>query len=175
MWTILRLEKYKGDSLLQKTFIRDHISKKKVRNLGEIAMYYAKGTHPQIIEPDIFDAVQAEIARRALLTYRARKSGTFSCFTAKVFCAYCGATFRRRTAAGNSKRWKCGAKIDHKTACPSPYVPEAVLYEKSSEVIGIKEFSEDEFEWKVERIVVEAPNTLTFWMKDGREAVKRWH
>ena len=34
---------------------------------------------------------------------------------------------------------------------------------------------EDEFEGKVERIVVEAPNTLTFWMKDGREAVKRWH
>jgi site-specific DNA recombinase len=175
VWTILRLEKYKGDSLLQKTFIRDHISKKKVRNLGEIAMYYAKGTHPQIIEPDIFQTVQDEIARRAQLGYRASRSRTFSCFTAKVYCAYCGATFRRRTASDNSKRWKCGSKIDHRTTCPSQYVPEKVLYEMSSEVIGIKEFTDEEFERKVERIVVGAPNTLTFRMKDGTEVVKRWH
>ena len=56
-----------------------------------------------------------------------------------------------------------------------PWLRKANLYELSSEVIGIKEFTEDEFEGKVERIVVEAPNTLTFWMKDGREVVKRWH
>ena len=72
-------------------------------------------------------------------------------------------------------RWKCGAKIDHKSTCSSPYVPEAVLYEVTSEVIGIKEFTDEEFERKVERIVVGAPNTLTFRMKDGTEAVKRWH
>ena len=72
-------------------------------------------------------------------------------------------------------RWKCGAKIDHKSTCSSPYVPEAVLYEVTSEVIGIKEFGEDEFEGKVERIEVSKPNTLTFRMKDGGEVVKRWH
>ncbi len=174
VWTILRLEKYKGDSLLQKTFIHDHLTKKLVRNLGELEMYYVKGTHPQIIEPDIFDAVQKEIARRAPLKYRASSTRIFSCFTAKVFCAYCKSSFRRRTATDNTKRWKCGSKIDHKSSCESQYVPEKVLYEKTAEVIGIKEFTEEDFNKSVECIVVSHPNTLTFKMKDGGEEVKTW-
>ena len=181
VWTILRLEKYKGDSLLQKTFICDHITKKLVRNTGELPMYYAKGTHPQIIDEKTFDKVQEEIARRAKLKYRASNSRVFSCFTAKVFCKYCGSTFRRRTVSSKNKanenykyRWKCSSKIDHKASCFSQYVPEKVLYEKSAEVIGIKDFTDDDFKACVECIVVSSPNTLTFKMKDGTEIVKTW-
>ena len=100
-----------------------------------------------IIDEKTFDKVQEEIARRAKLKYRASNSRVFSCFTAKVFCKYCGSTFRRRTVSSKNKanenykyRWKCGSKIGHKASCFSQYVPEKVLYEKSAEVIGIKDF-----------------------------------
>ena len=36
-------------------------------------MYYAKGTHPQIIDEKTFDKVQEEIARRAKHKYRGKR------------------------------------------------------------------------------------------------------
>ena len=63
--SILTNEKYKGDALLQKTFIVDCISKKAKKNNGELPMYYVENSHPAIIERSIFDRVQAEMARRS--------------------------------------------------------------------------------------------------------------
>ena len=40
--SILRNEKYMGDVLLQKTYTSDFLSKKKVRNLGELPQYYVE-------------------------------------------------------------------------------------------------------------------------------------
>ena len=61
---ILTSEKYRGDALMQKTFIKDCISKKVVRNNGQLPMYLAQNNHPAIIDRHIHDAVQAEMARR---------------------------------------------------------------------------------------------------------------
>lgn len=83
-------------------------------------------------------------------------------------------TFRRRTASGNTKRWKCGGKIDHATACISQYLPERVLYEKTAQVIGIEDFTDEDFKKSIDCIVVSRPNTLSFKMKDGGEVVKTW-
>ena len=63
--SILTNEKYKGDALLQKTYISDCISKKSKKNNGELPMYYVENSHPAIIERSIFDRVQAEMARRS--------------------------------------------------------------------------------------------------------------
>lgn len=62
--SILSNEKYKGDALLQKTYIADCISKKSKKNNGELPMYYVENNHPAIIERSMFDRVQEEIARR---------------------------------------------------------------------------------------------------------------
>ncbi|HCA29758.1 MAG TPA: recombinase family protein, partial [Ruminococcaceae bacterium] len=63
--SILSNEKYKGDALLQKTYIADCITKKSKRNNGELPQYYVENNHPAIIERQMFDRVQEEIARRA--------------------------------------------------------------------------------------------------------------
>jgi hypothetical protein len=62
--SILTNEKYKGHALLQKTYCANFLTKKMVKNTGQVQQYYVEDSHPAIIEPDEFDAVQLEIERR---------------------------------------------------------------------------------------------------------------
>ena len=55
--TILSDKKYCGDVLLQKTFIRDCISKQVIRNTGQLPMYLIQNHHEAIISREQFDAV----------------------------------------------------------------------------------------------------------------------
>jgi len=63
--TILQNEKYIGDLILQKTFIKDHISKKHCINKGELPKCYVQRSHEPIIDKDIFLKVQEEIKKRS--------------------------------------------------------------------------------------------------------------
>ena len=58
---ILSNEKYKGDALLQKSFVVDFLTKKQKVNEGEIPQYYVEGDHEAIIEPEVFDLVQRDL------------------------------------------------------------------------------------------------------------------
>jgi len=62
--SILTSEKMKGDALLQKKFTADFLTKKLVKNEGQIPQYYVTANHEAIIDPATFDLVQAEIERR---------------------------------------------------------------------------------------------------------------
>ena len=57
---ILTNEKYYGDALLQKTYTTDCISKKVVKNLGDLPMYHVERNHPGIVSKDMFQRVQAD-------------------------------------------------------------------------------------------------------------------
>lgn len=61
---ILTNEKYCGDVLLQKTFSTDVISKKIVKNTGQLPKYLIQNHHEGIVTRELFRAVQAELARR---------------------------------------------------------------------------------------------------------------
>ena len=61
---ILKNEVYCGDVLLQKTYVSDCISKKSIKNTGQLPMYLIRDHHEGIICRDKFNAVQAEFARR---------------------------------------------------------------------------------------------------------------
>lgn len=63
---ILRNEKYKGDSILQKTFSKDFISKRSMKNTGELPRYVVNDDHEKIIERDVYDKVQCELENRKL-------------------------------------------------------------------------------------------------------------
>ena len=180
VWSILRLERYKGDSLLQKTYRKNHLTKQKVRNTGEKMMYYVDGTHPPIVSAELFDAVQAEIKRRAELGYLANQSLTFSCFTGKLVCGKCGRTYRRRVGGikrykNRFYRWTCGKRIDGtSSACDAQNVPEKALYEITSDVLQVETLTKEVFDRSIEKIVVTEPSTLTFHMKDGSLIERRW-
>ncbi len=54
---LLQNEKYAGDVLLQKTFVKDLFSGKQLKNRGELERFLICGHHPAIIGRALFDAV----------------------------------------------------------------------------------------------------------------------
>mgnify|MGYP003851864741 CR=1 FL=1 len=49
---MLTNEKYKGDALLQKTYTVDFLTKKRLKNDGQVPQYYVEESHPAIIDKD---------------------------------------------------------------------------------------------------------------------------
>ena len=138
--TILSNEKYKGDALLNKTYISDCISKKVKKNNGERPMYYVENNHPAIIDKDTFNRVQEELARRTskrkvkqvgTKTEQGKYSSKYA-LTELLICGECGTPYRRYTwtASGEKKIvWRCINRLDYgKKYCHhSPTIEESVL------------------------------------------------
>jgi len=61
---MLTNEKYKGETMLQKTFTEDFMTGKK-KNDGQRNKYYVKDSHPAIVTAEVFDKTQEEMARRS--------------------------------------------------------------------------------------------------------------
>ena len=126
--SILTNEKYKGDALLQKTYVADFLTKRVKKNCGEIPQYYIKNSHPAIIDPATFDLVQKEIERRRPNRRQLHRS---SPFTAKVICGDCGGYYGRKVWHSNSKHrkfiWRCNQKYEAKTTCSTPNLNESTL------------------------------------------------
>ena len=59
---MLKNEKYIGNALLQKTFINNHLEKKRLPNQGELTQYYVTETHPALIDSQTFETVQQRLA-----------------------------------------------------------------------------------------------------------------
>ena len=120
---ILTNEKYCGDVLLQKTFCTDVISKKIVKNVGQMAQYYMPDHHEAIVSREQYNAVKAEMARRSALRSPSKEAVTGrSCYTSKyalsdrLFCGECGTIYRRKTRniKGNIyHEWRCISRLEY--------------------------------------------------------------
>ena len=149
--SILSNEKYKGDALLQKTYIADCISKKSKKNNGELPMYYIENNHPAIIERKMFDKVQEEISRRNSKR-KVRQKGTkteLGKYSSKfalselLSCGNCGTPYRRVTWTIRGKKkvvWRCISRLDFGTKyCQnSPSIEESALQNAIAEAITKK-------------------------------------
>ncbi len=51
---LLRNEKYTGDVLLQKTFVKDALTGKQFKNHGELEQYFIQSHHPEIVSRELF-------------------------------------------------------------------------------------------------------------------------
>ena len=149
--SILTNEKYKGDALLQKTYVADCISKKSKKNNGELPMYYIENNHPAIIERAVFDRVQEEVARRNSKRKVKQKRtktelGKYSskyALSELLYCGNCGTPYRRCTWSKNGKKkivWRCISRLDYGTKyCKeSPTIEESMLHNAISEAITKK-------------------------------------
>lgn len=58
---ILQNEKHMGDAILQKTFTADYLTKKQVKNEGQLAQYHVKDDHEAIVSKELWEVVQLEI------------------------------------------------------------------------------------------------------------------
>lgn len=138
---LLRNEKYCGDALLQKTFVENCITKKTRKNNGELPKYLVKNHHEAIIDRELFERVQTEIARR---TGKRRVSGD-GCglepsrycgryaLTELLVCGNCGSPYKRVTWSRNGQKkvvWRCTSRLTYGTKyCKdSPTIPEEALH-----------------------------------------------
>lgn len=62
---ILENEKYAGDLKLQKIFVRDHLTKEKVVNHGELPIYWVENDHEPIISREQFQAIQLRLKKQS--------------------------------------------------------------------------------------------------------------
>ncbi len=119
---ILENEKYKGDALLQKYYTADFLSKRTVKNMGQIEQVYVKDSHPPIIGKELWEAVQLELERRRLFRekHELRTLGRYTDvqpFTCRVVCGKCGAVYWRRTWTRGGRKvrvWQCGKRYQKK-------------------------------------------------------------
>lgn len=136
--SILQNEKYKGHALLQKTYCANFLTKKMVKNTGQVQQYYVEDSHPAIVDPDEWDAVQAEIDRR-------KKRGSIgrcgSPFSGKIVCGECGGYYGKKVWGSyksdktyRKEIYQCNEKYKHKDKggrqCGTPFVTEDEVKER---------------------------------------------
>ena len=129
---ILNSEKYIGDVLIQKYYIKDPIQHVMVRNRGVIRQYYIRDHHPAIIDRETGETVKKVAALRD------NHNGTTQYpFYGLLKCPLCGANMVRVPVFLHNRYyvWTCGGKSaeglaetaaevgkirEERTACP-PY------------------------------------------------------
>lgn len=139
--SILSNEKYKGDAIINKTYVVDCLTKKVKRNDGERPKYYVENNHPAIIDAVTFGRVQEELARRnskpkvkqvGTKTQRGKYSSKYA-LTEILVCGECKTPYRRCTWNRNGKKtvmWRCISRIDFgsKYCHRSPSIDEGILH-----------------------------------------------
>ena len=129
--SILTNEKYKGSAILQKTFTVDFLSKKMKVNEGEVPQYVVEHSHDAIIDPQEWDAVQTEFARRK--RYGRQYSGN-SVFATKIVCGDCGGFYGAKVWHSTSKYrrtiWQCNRKFKGEDRCTPPHLDENTIKER---------------------------------------------
>ena len=135
--SILTNEKYKGDARLQKKFTTDFLTKKMKVNEGEVPQYYVRNSHPAIIEPGAWDAVQKEMQRRKA---DPRQRYCNSPFSGKIICGDCGCVYGSKVwhSTDQYKRviWQCNGKFKGEEKCSTPHLTEDQIKDAFREAVG---------------------------------------
>lgn len=147
--SILTNEKYTGDAVLGKTFKPDVLSKHRQKNKGQAPMYYAEGTHPAIIDKEMFEMVRVEMQRRKDEKVTAVGNSKYTSkypFSGLLICGECGHKLRRHVRRVGSglmvPAWGCSNRISNgRAACDSHHVNEDTL--QNTYTAAIRDMIED--------------------------------
>lgn len=138
--------KYKGDYVYGRTYKPTVLSKKPVKNHGERPMVIIRDALPRVFEPEIFQRIQTEMAKREAKrpisenakTPFGRYSGKYA-LSGILICGKCGSLYRRVVLRPRGKMtvvWKCGSHQDLAANCPeSPALKETALQTAIMEAI----------------------------------------
>lgn len=109
-------EKYKGDSLFQKSFISSPITHKRKKNKGELTQYYAENSIPIIVDRKVWDLVAAERLRRSKyceehsIDHYANSTERFP-LSSRITCSICDSTYQlltsKRLGEEGNLYWRC--------------------------------------------------------------------
>lgn len=169
---------YKGDLVLQKSYVADPISKHRKMNYGELPFYMVKGNHEAIIPPDIFEQVQEFRKSRKDNFFFVNNKGVERCFTGKIRCGICGKTYWRRPkkpANGQTYGyWRCSTKYKKASLCASRPITDLTIYSLFCEIFEVEEFDEKLFSETVKELVMQPDGSIQFCLNAGRKINKEW-
>lgn len=169
---MLTNEKYTGNALLQKTYVNNHLEKKRMVNKGELPKYYAEQTHPAIIDTETYRLVQERIERNRE-RHTVRNGYAKSVITGKIFCGYCGSPVWRGKNNGRTI-WGCrNARRKGVATCSALSIRNDILEESCCSMFDFSTFDPIFIEQNVRKIIL-YDNELVFHMIDGREEKIRW-
>ena len=131
---ILENEKYIGDVILQKTYKRDFLTQRRVRNTGQAPQKYVENNHPAIVDRLTWNAVQAEIEKRnSLRSTEATGKGRYDmryAFSGMIECGECGSGFRRHNYTNTNKierTWACKEHLKGNKYCTQEIIKEELI------------------------------------------------
>ena len=160
---ILENEKYIGDVILQKTYKRDFLTQRRVRNTGQAPQKYVENNHPAIVDKLTWNAVQAEIERRnSLRSTEATGKGRYDmryAFSGVIECGECNSNFRRHNYTNGNKierTWACKEHLKGNKYCTQEILKEEVLEEMFVNTLNRLLLNRDKVLKKVEASVKEA-------------------
>ena len=158
-------EKLTGNCILQKAFSENHLTKRSIRNVGQLPRYFAEETHPAIIDADTFETAQRIKRERAEHFNTADTSKNRFQFTSRIVCGHCGKNYRRKVVQGRYY-WQCGTfLVEGRDVCPAQQVPERILEGLTAELGGMD---------NIALIFVPKPNTIVFRLMNGQEERREW-
>lgn len=116
LWTdtvisrVLKNEKYVGDLCQKKTYTPDYLTHKKKYNKGIEEKVYIYNHHEPVIDRELWDRTQKELARRSSALGKSVKYSNRYWCSGKIRCGECGCQFVSRTkklATGKYLAWRC--------------------------------------------------------------------
>lgn len=149
---ILSNEKYTGDVILQKTYVKDILNHTQVVNDAQLTKYMYEKNNPPIISKGLFEQVQKSMCDRSNVEKdkdgtQIRKSTRYSSSTSlsgKIKCEICGRNFRRITTHSGEIVWRCAGRVEKcKTKCTSRTVKQKEIVESINEEANITDLHLD--------------------------------
>jgi DNA invertase Pin-like site-specific DNA recombinase len=171
---ILRNEKYIGTLKQRKQITVDYLSHKTKRNEGEEEHIIVENNHTPLVDVEIFNKAQKELARRrkAAVYENVRYSNRYV-WSSKIKCARCNSTFKRVAKRGSNRVvWQCAESIKYgrekingngqRVGCNCSAVHERVLEENFLTILDMVIENKDqvvrELQETVRRIIAESPD-----------------
>ncbi len=171
---MLRNEKYAGNSLLQKKYVTDYLTKARSWNSGQLPMYYATETHTPIIDPETFEQAQAIYeSNKKKFEPKGPTTNRYP-FSSMIFCSNCGRKYKRKVTQSGVV-WNCATFLNEgRSACHTKQIPEEILLSVAAEVLGLAQFDETVFKRAIKQLFVPSFNVLMFDFHDGRQTERKW-
>ena len=121
---ILKNEKYVGDLVQKKTYTPDYPTHQKKYNYGAEEKVCLTDHHEAIIDRDLWNTVQAELARRNRHGQLGVGHGNRYVFSGKIKCGLCGSSFVSRKKHYQNgiftKKWCCFTAVQEGTSHLDP-------------------------------------------------------
>ena len=121
---ILKNEKYVGDLVQKKTYTPDYLTHQKKYNYGAEEKVCLTDHHEAIIDRDLWNTVQAELARRNRHGQLGVGHGNRYVFSGKIKCGLCGSSFVSRKKHYQNgtftKKWCCFTAVQEGTSHLDP-------------------------------------------------------